>query len=111
MTESEWLTSSEPDLMLEHLMGKVTHKQLVEFVRGCWDRIAPYMPPYPHDFTVVEQFAALADQQSDYDATIYASEAALKAAGLAPDMREEQRHQAELLRQLVGNPFRKHGRH
>lgn len=106
MTESEWLASSEPDLMLEHVMGQVTHKQLVEFVSGCWARISRYMPPVPHDYTVVEQFAELAGKQSDYDATIYASEAALKAAGLAPDLREEQRHQADLLRRIVGNPFR-----
>jgi hypothetical protein len=107
MTENKWLTSGEPDLMLEHVMGKISREQLVEFVRGCWERIAPYFPPYSHDYTVVEQFAELADQQSDYDATIYASEAALKAAGLAPDMREEQKHQADLLRWIVGNPFRR----
>lgn len=106
MTEAEWLKSGEPDLMLEHEMGKITRKQLVEFVRGCWERITPYVPPYPHEFTVVEQFADLVDRQSDYDATIYASEAALKAAGLAPDMPDEQRHQADLLRRIVGNPFR-----
>jgi hypothetical protein len=106
MTEREWLASGEPDLMLEHLIGKVGRRQLVEFVRQCWERIEVYVPPYPHEITVVDQFAELADGQSDFDAAVYASEAALKAAGLAPSLRDEQRHQAELLRRIVGNPFR-----
>jgi hypothetical protein len=106
MTELEWFASDEPDLMLEHLMGKVPHAQLVTWVRRCWEHITSYLPPVPREYTVVEQFAEIAEEQSDYDAAIYASEAALKAAGLAPDLREEQRHQAELLRRIVGNPFR-----
>ena len=57
------------------------------------------------DVTVVEQFTALAHGQSDYDATLYAAEAALKAAGWAPDLREEQRRQAGLLRQIVGRDY------
>jgi hypothetical protein len=65
------------------------------------------MPPVPHDVTVVEQFAAVADRQTDLDAAIYAAEAALKAAGLAPSLREEQWHQADLLRHIVGNPFQR----
>lgn len=107
MTESEWLKSGEPDLMLEHLMGRVSREQLVRFVRECWRRIAADIPPIPHDTTVVEQYAAIVREQSDHDAAVYAAEAALKAAGLAPDMRGEQRHQADLLRRIVGNPFRK----
>src|SRR5262245_28390272 len=106
MTELEWFASDEPDLRWERLMGKVPHAQLVTWVRRCWERITPFIPPVPHKYTVVEQFAEIAEEQSDYDATIYASEAALKAAGLAPDLREEQRHQAQILRQIVGNPFR-----
>jgi hypothetical protein len=102
MTESEWQVCDEPDLMLEHLMGKVSRAQLVTFVRQCWQRVAPYLPALPHSFTAVEQFAEIADTLNDHDAAIYASEAALKAAGLAPDMRAEQRHQSELLRQILG---------
>lgn len=105
MTESEWLTSGEPDLMLEHVMKTISRKQLIEFVRSCWQRIEDELPPVPHDYTVVEQFEEVVDKQSDYDAVIYTAEAALKAASLAPDMRKEQRCQAELLRRIVGNPF------
>jgi hypothetical protein len=105
MTISEWLTCDEPDLMLEELMGKVSRDQLVTFVRRCWDRIAPFVH-VPHDYTVVDQFAESVDTMNDHDAVIYASEAALKAAGLAPNMRDEQRQQAELLRQLVAFPSR-----
>ena len=105
MSESEWLACEEPDLMLECVEGKVSRRQLVDFVRQCWDRITPYLPPGPRDYTVVEQFAALAGQQSDHDAVLYAAEAALKAARWAPVLREEQRQQAELLRRIVGRPF------
>jgi hypothetical protein len=82
--------------------GKLTRDQLIEFVRRCWERIRPHLPPVNTDVTVVEQFAALAHGQSDHDATLYAAEAALKAASWAPDLREEQRRQAALLRQIVG---------
>lgn len=104
MSESEWLACGEPDLMLEAVEGKVSRAQLVEFVRRCWERITPSLP-LRSDITVVEQFAALAGQQSDHDAVLYAAEAALKAAGWAPSIKEEQRHQAALLRQIVGRPF------
>lgn len=102
MTDPEWLACGEPDLMLEEMEGKLTRDQLIEFVRRCWERIRSHLPPVNTDVTVVEQFAALAHGQSDHDATLYAAEAALKAAGWAPDLREEQRRQAALLRQIVG---------
>lgn len=105
MTDREWLACGEPDLMLEEMEGKLTRDQLIEFVRRCWERILPHLPPAQTDVTVVEQFAALAHGQSDHDATLYAAEAALKAAGWAPDLREEQRQQAVLLRQIVGGLF------
>src|SRR5262249_9190816 len=103
----EWFACREPDLMLEFLIGKASKDQLVEFVRQCWVRISPQVTAPPHDETVVEQFAAIVDGQSDFDAATYANEAALKAAGWAPSIREEQACQAELLRRIVGNPFRK----
>jgi hypothetical protein len=61
--------------------------------------------PVKSDVTVVDQYAALAPGQSDHDAVLYAAEAALKAAGWAPDIKAEQRQQAALLRQIVGRPF------
>jgi hypothetical protein len=102
MSEAEWLACEDPDLLLEAVEGAVSREQLVEFVRRCWGRVAPHLPPVRSDVTVVEQFAALAPRQSDHDAALYASEAALKAAGWAPVMQEERRQQAALLRQLVG---------
>jgi hypothetical protein len=105
MTESEWLSSKEPDLMLEQVMGTATRGQLIEFVRSCWEHIAAHVTADGSGYTVVEQFEELAPGQSNYDATIYASEAALKAAGLATDRHAEQCFQAELLRRIVGNPF------
>ncbi len=102
MSESEWLACDDPDLMLEAVEGAVGREQPVEFVRRCWGRVAAFVPPVRSDVTVVEQFAALAPQQSDHDAALYASEAALKAAGWAPRMQEERKQQAALLRQIVG---------
>lgn len=104
MTESEWLACEEPDLLLEAVEGTVSRAQLVEFVRRCWERITPELPPVRSEVTVVEQFAALAPRQSDHDAALYAAEAALKAAGLAPVLKAEQRQQAILLRQIVRRP-------
>ncbi len=105
MTAAEWLASGEPDLMLEHVEGKVSREQLVEFVRRCWERVKPHLPKVKSDVTVVEQFAALAPGQSDHDAVLYAAEAALKAAGWAPNLKAEQRQQAALLRQIIGPNF------
>ncbi|MBY0527258.1 MAG: hypothetical protein K2R98_27935 [Gemmataceae bacterium] len=104
MTESEWLACDQPDLLLEVVEGKATRAQLVEFVRRCWQHVTPFLPPVQSELTVVEQFAAVADRQSDHDAVLYAAEAALKLARWAPDMRQEQRQQAALLRQIVGRP-------
>src|SRR5262245_29265660 len=105
MTESEWFACKEPDLMLEFLVGRIDRTKLVEFVRKCWERIKPFLPPAPREHTVVEQCAASAKEMSDMDAATYASEAALKAAGWAPNREEELRQQAILLRQLVGKPW------
>jgi hypothetical protein len=107
MTEAEWLACRQPDLLLEFLIGKVSRAQLVEFVRQCWARVQPLVTAPPHDRTVVEQFAELADGMSDFDAATYANEAALKAAGWAHSILEEQAQQADLLRKIVGNPFKK----
>ena len=106
MTESQWLACDQPDALLDFLVGKVSRGQLVEFGARCWDRITPLVTAPPHEQTVVEQFAEIGDRQSDFDAATYAYEAALKAAGWAESIREEQAHQAELLRRIVGNPFR-----
>src|SRR5436189_1502228 len=103
MSESEWLACKEPDLLLEAVEVTVSREQLVEFVRRCWERVAPYVP-VQSDVTVVEQFAAVAPQQTNHDAALYAAEAALKVAGLAPVMKEEQRQQAILLRRIVSRP-------
>ncbi len=105
MTAREWQTCQEPDELLQFLVGRVSQAQLVEFVRRCWDRVAPLVEAPPHEFTVVEQFAEEASRMSDMDAATYAYEASLKAAGWAPRIHVEQAHQAELLRRIVGNPF------
>ena len=109
MTEGEWFACREPHLMLEFLIGKVERAQLVEFVRRCWERVERLIAAPPHERTVVEEFAELADKQSDLDAATYAYEASLKAAGWAPSIPVEQACQAEVLRQVVGNPFRADG--
>ena len=59
MTESQWNACEEPDLMLEHLEGKVKREQLVEFVRRCWEHVTPHLPPHRGERTAADQFAAL----------------------------------------------------
>jgi hypothetical protein len=110
MTEAEWFACRQPDELLDFLLGKITRDQLVEFVHQCWVRVGPLVTAPPHDLTVVEQFAELAPTQNDIDAATYAFEASLKAAGWAPSIVEEQARQAELLRRIVGNPFRRAAR-
>jgi hypothetical protein len=105
MSETEWLDCAEPDLMLECVEGRASRAELREFVRRCWDRITLHLPAASGSFTVVEEFATLADQLNDHDAVLYAAEAALKAARWAPVFKEEKRQQAALLRQIVGQPF------
>jgi hypothetical protein len=102
MTEAEWLACTEPDLLLEEVEGKISREQLMEYVRQCWERIERYLPAERSEITVVEEFAAMVGQQSDHDAALYAHEAALKAAGWAPVLREEQKQQAAILRRIVG---------
>ena len=104
MTENEWLACNEPDLLLEELEGKASRERLVQFVRRCWERIERYLPLERPESTVVEEFVVVARQHSDHDVALYAAEAALKAARWAPDLREEQKQQAALLRQIVGRP-------
>jgi hypothetical protein len=104
MSETEWNACCDPDLLLEEVEATVSREQLVEFVRRCWERITPFLPAVGSDVTVVEEFAALAGQQSDHDAALYASEAALKAARWAPVLRAERAEQATLLRLIVSRP-------
>jgi hypothetical protein len=104
MTAREWLACTKPDELLDALLGKVGRDQLVEFVRRCWRRIEPHIEAPPYEVTVVDQYAEAAPHLNDMDAARYAYEAALKAAGWAPDMLAEQAAQAELLRQIVAYP-------
>jgi hypothetical protein len=103
MTEVEWYACEQPDLLLELVENQVSREHLVEFVHRCWKRICSYLP-VQSDYTVVQEFAALAPQQSNHDAALYAAEAALKAARWAPVLKVEQRRQADLLRRLVPCP-------
>jgi hypothetical protein len=103
MSDSEWLACDDPDLLLEVVEGRVPRPQLVEFVRRCWLRVAANMPVNV-ERTVVDEYVALAHVMDDHDAVLYASEAALKAAKWAPVLRQEQKRQAALLRQIVGRP-------
>jgi hypothetical protein len=102
MTITEWMNCDDPDLMLEEVMETISREQLVMYVRQCWQRIRPFLPNVSQELTVVDQYAHIANQLNNRDAVIYASEAALKAAGFAPNIREEQRQQARLLRGIVG---------
>jgi hypothetical protein len=106
MTEAEWQTCDDPDLMLEAVVGTVLRQQLATFVRLCWAR-----PPVVSGAgwalcQAADEFACAIPGLGAMDAARYASEAALKASVWAQSSRVERRCQAELLRHLIGNPFR-----
>lgn len=101
MTEAEWLACEEPDLMPEAVEGQVSRDQLVAFVQRSWARVATRLPAGSSDLTAAEQYAGGVGRQGDHDAILEAAE----AAGWAADVREEQRQQAALLRDIVDRQF------
>jgi hypothetical protein len=87
MSDSEWLACCEPDLILEEVEGEGEPGASGGVRAPCWERITPHLPEVRSEYTVVEEFAALATNPSDHDAVLYASEAALKAARWAPNLK------------------------
>ena len=86
MSDFEWLACCEPSLILEEVAGE--GEPGAGGVRApCWERITPHLSEVRSEYTVVEEFAALATNPSDHDAVQYASEAAQKASRWAPNLK------------------------
>jgi hypothetical protein len=145
MTETEWLTATDPQPMLEFLRGKASDRKLRLFAVACFDRLAAYLPdPWQQRaINVLEQIAEgrLIDAECrgivakvrqaippdewatgsppgadhlhfialmlyrEFCSKSIAHHAVAAAGGLADGVKE-QPEQLNLLRCIIGNPFR-----
>lgn len=103
MTELQWLSCNDPDLLLEQVVGKIDARQLSAFVCACWRRVDPPEGAISED--VRRQVEAELKGLSAWDAVRHASESVLQAARRAPSFAQERRTQGKLLRDAVGNPY------
>jgi hypothetical protein len=132
--EITWLACTDPDAMLHFLRGRVSERKLRLFACACIRRIWPLLPDgrCRRAVEVIERCAdglagraelqaALADAESVEAASTGAARTAVRAvvtawstaeharsaaAQASHDPAGERRRQADLLRDLVGNPFR-----
>ncbi len=134
MTEAEWLSCTDPQMMLEFFRGRVNDRKLRLFAVACCHRFWPSItePTSRNAVEVAERYAdslvgihtlhaarlvaAHMRGRMPYNATIHvaddeASNAAWEVAtylsgAFAPVADDERAVQANLLRCIVGNPFR-----
>jgi hypothetical protein len=103
MTEQQWLASTDPREMLRYLEGKVSERKLRLFACAWWRSIEPH--DEEHEVVAVAMEQRQEYQDPDTDETI-------DAAWLLRDCMSHPRHGvrgANLLRDIVGNPFRELG--
>src|SRR5689334_12442882 len=134
MNEAAWLACCDLDVMLGFLRGQISERKLRLFACACLRRIWDLLPDdrCRRTIEVIERCAdALASRQeleaavADAEAVEAGSRGPARAAARAvvmawstaehacsaaaqasPDPPQERRHQAELLRDIIGNPFR-----
>jgi hypothetical protein len=129
MTEQEWLESTDPGPMLEFLRGKASDRKLRLFACACTRRVWEPMwklDRYEPDGATVEAVEQLAEGPADsvklagvrgrasLEVDLLACEDAFGAAWWAteelpmamPEWQDEMAPQADLLRDIFGNPFR-----
>src|SRR5262245_23943785 len=134
MNEMAWLSCADPDVMLAFLRGQLSERKLRLFACACLRRIWSLLPDdrCRRAVEVIERCAdglagradlqvALADAEAVEAASTGPARAAARAvvaawstaeharsaaAQASPDPAGERRHQADLLRDLVGNAFR-----
>jgi hypothetical protein len=136
LTEGDWLTSTEPDRMLAHLRGRVSDRKVRLFALACCRRIWHLLEERSRTAVqVMEECidglagpanldAAMAGAEAVEGFTTGKARAAARAVSAAwhtaehacsaaaqatEDPAAERRHQADLLREVVGNPFRTAG--
>jgi hypothetical protein len=132
MTEGAWLTTSNPELMLEQLRGEATERKLRLFACACCRRTRLHDKRIRDALDVIERCAdgqgsmrkvkaAIATVELEELRASGAARAAARAVATAsatpehsrsaaaeasPNPRTERAEQAELLREIFGNPFR-----
>jgi hypothetical protein len=124
MTESDWLTCTEPQAMLDFLQscGHVRERQLLLFTAARVERLAALLPD-PRQRRGIELLAQLSEgtvtrtiatDGPDYIALMLYRELcslsipvnSLQAPAGLVDRAQERQEQARLIRCLSGNPFR-----
>jgi hypothetical protein len=124
MTEADWLTGTDPEPLLEYLRGRASERKLRLFAVGCCRRVWSAVSPMGQDTVHVAERCAdgqaalreLLDAYDDSDAGWvedahqWAGRVANWATALGGQAalggRAERRAgQADLLREIMGNPF------
>jgi hypothetical protein len=110
--EATWLSCADPDRLLAHLVGRASDRKLRLFFCGCC-RLAPGLLADRQAAAAVEAVERAADRLAGAAPLGDPGVVARATAGLAVRRAADEaayvdlrRQQADLLRELFGNPFR-----
>jgi hypothetical protein len=117
MTEADWLSATDPTPMLECLRGKASDRKLWLFTVACLGRVRPWSLERGVRLAVetTERYAegrATDAEMLEYNTQINALASAVHAAEHSQELcgnkrrKAEPQAQADLLMEIVGNPFR-----
>src|SRR5262245_39532176 len=99
MHEQKWLQSGDPDSMLSMIRARASGRKLRLFAAACLERVRHLLKP-------AERLAAERDCQTNGPEWASIRTAALAGAKRAEGYDQELVAQANLLRDIFGNPFR-----
>jgi hypothetical protein len=108
MTEQEWIEGTDPDVMLDFMFEKASHRKIELYTSGCYRTVGHLLPDER-----CRQKLDMRDRYFDGLATAAELDSAIRAADDIPhqvwlaawDSIPPQRH-VQILQDLFGNPFR-----